>query len=278
VAALEARINLPNITPHTQTRRKKPYLVDNRVLGKCFREKFINGLRRLFERGELKLDGPWSDLLDPKEAHEWIDGIESQDWNVFIEGPPDGKSDPKQVLKYLARYMTGGPIADSRLISQENDHVTFWARPKTNRPGQAKGSRKQPEPFTLKCTEFVRRWTMHILPKGFTRTRCYGGYSGARREAYLQLCTKLLQTQPEPFELTAAKTLPEAEVKFEPQPLTCPKCECELNCLSSTARPSWRVVFERIYREKNLYNPMWHGWCYQRRPTPRRNRPLKPDG
>ena len=89
------------------------------------------------------------------------------------------KSRPTDVLKYLARYIAGGPISDRRLISDEDGVVTFWARSKD------KGKDKRSEQFPLKGTEFVRRWTMHILPKGYTRSRAYGGYHGTKRAAYL---------------------------------------------------------------------------------------------
>ena len=82
---------------------------------------------------------------------------------MFIEGPPHGTSKPTHVLKYLARYMSGGPIADRRLISYRNGQVTFWAR--------TKDKANKSEPFSLRGEEFVRRWSMHILPKGYTRSR-----------------------------------------------------------------------------------------------------------
>jgi hypothetical protein len=74
------------------------------------------------------------------------------------------------VLKYLARYMTGGPISDRRIISDAASKVTFWARSKEKATGN------QSQPFSLQGREFVRRWAMHILPKGYTRSRSYGGY------------------------------------------------------------------------------------------------------
>ena len=229
-------------------------------------------MRRLVERGELQLDGAWSDLLDPVKLGEFMEDLRSIDWNVFIEGPPDGRSDPQHVLMYLARYMTGGPIADSRLIGLENDQVTFWARPKVDQPGQPKRTRRQPEPFTLKCIEFVRRWAMHILPKGFTKTRRYGGFSGAKCDAYLQLCTKLRNIQREEFELTSGDSQTERE------PLKCGRRHCELSLLNYTPRPSWRIVFERIYIDVNLYNPAWHIRGLRLKSTSRPPPPRKPDG
>ncbi len=79
--------------------------------------------------------------------------------------PPHGHSQSEHGIKYLARYISGGPSADRRLISNRDDQVTFWAR--------AKDKANKPKPFTLRGHEFVRRWSMHILPKGFTRSRSF---------------------------------------------------------------------------------------------------------
>lgn len=254
----------------TEIRRRKPFLVDNHILGKCFREKFIEGLRRLFQRGELKLEGVWSELLVADARDEWIDGLETIDWNVFIEGPPNEQSNPEHVLKYLARYMTGGPIADSRLISHEAGEVTFWARNKDKRRGNPS------EPFTLKGVEFVRRWSIHILPKGFTKTRRYGGFSGGKCSVYLEHCRKLLGIAEELPEVVAADEA--GDEATESVALRCGRCNCELINIQSTQRPSWRTVFERLYTATDVYSPMWHSGHVAPRFSTSSPRPWQPDG
>ncbi len=119
----------------TQRNRRKPFLVDNVLLGEKFREKFADGFRRLVRTGKLRLEDEWAKLLEPQELEAWLNEVTESDWNVFIEGPPHGKSRPEHVLKYLARYMTGGPISDRRIICDENDRVTFWARSKDKAAG-----------------------------------------------------------------------------------------------------------------------------------------------
>jgi hypothetical protein len=167
---------------------------------------------------------------------------------VFVEGPPHGRSQPTDVLKYLAAYMTGGPISDRRLISDEDGEVTFWAR----RKDKAGGNR--PAPFSLTGSEFVRRWTMHILPKGFTRSRSYGGYHGTKRAAYLDACRQLLGiTDDEPL------STDDQPVDAQPTEPMCPRCEVVMQCIRQQSRPSWKQVFERgIYADPSLYSPMFH--------------------
>jgi hypothetical protein len=223
-------------------------LVDNEELGREFRKHYVDGLRRLVRKGKLRLEDEWSKLQDPETLEAWLDEITATDWNVFIEGPPNGKSEPTDVLKYLARYMTGGPISDRRLISNEEGVVTFWARSKD------KGNGNKSEPYPLRGTEFVRRWVMHILPKGYTRSRAYGGYHGTKRVEYLERCRNLLgitNDEPEntsdPIEDTEAATP------------TCPRCETPMVCIESQSRPSWKRILERdIYAAPSLYSPMHH--------------------
>jgi len=229
----------------TQRNRRKPFLVDNVLLGEKFREKFADGFRRLVRTGKLRLEDEWAKLLEPQELEAWLNEVTESDWNVFIEGPPHGKSRPEHVLKYLARYMTGGPISDRRIIHDENDRVTFWARSKDKTAGNPS------RPFELSGKEFVRRWSMHILPKGYTRSRCFGGYHGGKRQDYLSCCREQLElASPAPF------SPPE---RIEASPPECPRCEIVMCCILKQQRPSWKKVFERrIYEEPSIYSPMHH--------------------
>jgi hypothetical protein len=232
----------------TQRHRRKPFLVDNVELGRTFRKHFVDGLRRLVLGGKLRLEGEWFWLQDATQLEAWLGEFSETDWNVFVEGPPHGESRPADVLKYLARYMTGGPISDRRLISDEDGVVTFWARSKD------KGKGNRSEPFPLKGTEFVRRWTMHILPKGYTRSRAYGGYHGTKRVAYLDLCRELLGIVVDPPVSTDDRP---AEAKASGP--TCPHCDVAMQCIGQQARPSWKKIFERgIYADPALYSPMHH--------------------
>jgi hypothetical protein len=198
--------------------------------------------------GKLRLGGKWFQLQDPTQRDAWLDELTATDWNVFIEGPPHGESRPTDVLKYLARYMTGGPISDRRLISDEEGIVTFWARSKD------KGKKKRSERFPLKGTEFVRRWTMHILPKGYTRSRAYGGYHGTKRADYLDRCRELLGIADD-----APVSTDDRPADAKASGPTCPRCDVAMQCIRQQSRPSWKKIFERdIYADPTLYSPMHH--------------------
>ena len=237
-------------------RRKKPYLVDNRLLGEQFKKKFCAGMKRLHRRGELQF-GPLSAVQDYDAFVAWLDTIAAKDWNVFIEPPPPGTT-AEHVLKYLARYLTGGPISDHRLLSHEEGQVTFWARSKDKKTGN------RSRPFTLPGVEFVRRWSLHILPKGFTKVRVYGGFSSRHRQDYLQRCRTLLKiadSEDEPSTLP----LEEDEEEEESASRTCPHCECEMPCVQSSERSSWRDLFAQ-----HTTCPWWYPALGYRPPPVRR--------
>ncbi len=214
-------------TKATRQKPAQPFLVDNQVLGRQFRDSYVRGVRRLIKAGVLKID-------DLAKINTILDEVTTCDWVVYIEPPPKDTSDPADVLKYLARYMTGGPIADRRLIEVKDGRVFFWARSRDKSGRQV--------PVSLPTLEFIRCWTLHILPKGFTKARCYGGWSNTRREAYQQQCERLQPTPP-----SSAADLPDPSTPVLESPpdevLKCPHCQAEMVLESHTPRPSWRELF-----------------------------------
>jgi hypothetical protein len=201
--------------------------------------------------------GPLSLVCDYKDFVRWLDQTVTQDWVVYLQAPPKNTT-PQHVLKYLARYLTGGPISDGRLISHEEGEVTFWARSKN----KAEGNRRRP--FPLSGCEFTRRWALHILPKGFTKSRRYGGFSPRHCQQYLKRCQELLpgpaETEDEPANEAIEEPTDEPEVK-------CPHCQEPMVCVRDTRRRSWRELF-RNYSTC----PWWYGFSLPRgrpsRPPP----------
>ena len=175
------------ITPQhpKHKRRRQAYLCDVVDLGGPFRHKFVTGLRRLYKQGQLNFE--LEPQAEPAAFEAWVAELEAIDWNVYIQGPPRKGADPTQVAKYLARYMTGGPISDSRIISHDGEEVYFWAR--------SRDKRNESRPFRLSGRQFVLRWSQHILPKGFTKCRSYGGYHNTKRAEYLALCRHRCQSK-----------------------------------------------------------------------------------
>ena len=208
-----------------------------------FRKAYLRGLNRLLRQGKLKLGGSVAWLQDGAARQRWLDNLKATDWNVFIEGPPHGSSDPRNVVKYLARYISGGPIADRRIIKVDERRVTFWARPKTS--NRKRRGMNRPERYRLTGDEFVRRWCLHILPRGFTRCRRYGGFHNHHRAEYLTRCRRLIGAK-SPMDTNLDRTedpsVDHAPPDSPPSP-TCPKCEMATTFVSQQSRPSWKDIF-----------------------------------
>ncbi len=214
------------------------YLVDANQLRRSYREFFLAGLERLYLRGELKLDGEFVDLNNTDSWQQLISELKSTKWVAYIQPPPHEHCKPEHVVRYLGRYLTGGPISDRRLISADDNAVVFWAREGT----VAGGTRKQ-VPVRLSPVEFVRRWCLHILPKGFVKTRRYGGWSNKHQSRYLAHCTELLG-KPALHPPSTHGNLAEAPVK-EPDIVSgpcCPACGQTMQLLDSCFKPSWSAM------------------------------------
>ena len=104
---------------------------------------------------------------------------------VYAKQPFGG---PQHVLQYLARYTHRVAISNHRLISFENGLVTFRWR------DYAHGNKKRK--MTLCAEEFLRRFLLHVLPRGFTRIRHFGLFANRRRRAAVALCRVLLGNEP----------------------------------------------------------------------------------
>jgi hypothetical protein len=108
-------------------------------------------------------------------------------WVVYAKPPFGG---PEQVLKYLARYTHRIAISNRRLVSVDNQTVTF------NYKDYAHGNR--PRSMTLDGAEFLRRFLMHAVPMGFMRIRHFGLLANRVRAKNLALCRRLMSAGPPP--------------------------------------------------------------------------------
>ena len=232
------------------------YLVDAVNLRRCYRAHFLASLNRLREKNQLKLQHEFEYLQEDNSWEAFLLKLESAEWVSYIQPPPKQESGeaccPQHVLKYLARYLTGGPISDARIIATDEKEVTFWAR-----EGKTTGGDGHRIPITLPIMEFTRRWSLHILPKGYTKTRRFGGWSNRRRDTYLEHCAILLEATSVP--------LPPESKEFDPSffltpeceggedEMKCPACGGEMRLSDDREKPSWLDVMTSPCR------PGWYG-------------------
>jgi hypothetical protein len=165
------------------------FLLPVRVLGKLFRRLFLAGLLTLYEAGRLVFYGSMERLADRRAFLRHLAPVRKKNWVVYAKPPFAG---PEAVLAYLSRYTHRVAISNSRLLRVDEAGVTF--RYKDYRRN---GADRQ-QAMTLSADEFIRRFLLHVLPKGFHRIRHYGLLASSARKTSLARARHLLGVAPPP--------------------------------------------------------------------------------
>ena len=168
-------------------RSRDNYFLPKKVLAELFRGKFVDALKEAFQNGQLHFHGDLKLLAQPEIFAAWLRPLHRQDWVVYLKRPFGG---PAYVVHYLGRYTHRVAISNHRLVSFKDGQVTFRWRDSAHHNEQ--------KLMTLSVDEFLRRFLLHILPKGFVRIRNFGFLANRRRSTLLPLCFQLLGTTPQP--------------------------------------------------------------------------------
>src|SRR6516164_3228548 len=179
-----------------------PFFLPVKVLSRVFRGKFIAALQRNFRQGKLVFHGNLKSLAHPKAFSAWLRTLFRHDWHVYSKRP-FGRAE--HVLHYLGRYTHRVAISNHRLVSLVERKVTFRWRDSAHN--------NQQKLMTLALDEFLRRFLLHLLPKGFVRIRHFGFLANRRRTALLPLCYRLLDAE------QPSQSEPEASPAKQPNPL-----------------------------------------------------------
>jgi hypothetical protein len=195
---------------HTRwVRSRDNYFLPKEVLREIFRGKFVDALQQAFQNGQLRFEGDLKLLAQPKIFAAWLRPLFRQDWVVYLKPPFGG---PEYVLHYLGRYTHRVAISNHRLVSLTDGQVTFRWRDSAHHNEQ--------KLLSLSLDEFLCRFLLHILPKGFVRIRNFGFLANRKRATLLPLCFQLLgaQQQPQAEQQHASCT------EDGPDLWRCPKC------------------------------------------------------
>lgn len=166
-------------------RPRHPFFLPVKALSRVFRGKFITGLRRAFRRHQLRFSGEQQQLADQKRFAAFLHTLFRQDWVVYAKPAFGG---PAQVLRYLGRYTHRVAISNHRLLAFDGNQVTFRWKDYAHRNKKRK--------MTLSAEEFLRRFLLHVLPRGFVRIRHFGLLANCHRARLLPLCRKRLAMAP----------------------------------------------------------------------------------
>jgi len=174
----------------------RKFFLPVRVLSRFFRGKFTAGLKQLLHEGKLQFHGSLQELAEPERFSRFLRQMYAKEWVVYAK-PPFGGAE--HFLNYLARYTHRVAISNHRLVSFQDDRVSFrWK-------DYAAGS--QQKVMTVSADEFLRRFLIHVLPKGLVRIRHFGLFANRRRAASLLRCRVLLSATKLPQQLAPTSQL-----------------------------------------------------------------------
>jgi hypothetical protein len=165
---------------------KRGFFLPVRVLSRLFRRTFLDKLHQAHRDGRLQFYGQHTGLADRSTFIQYLAPLVKSNWVVYAKRPFAG---PEAVLAYLSRYTHRVAIANSRLLSHDQHHVTFKYK-----DYRAK-NRDRYKTMRLDTDEFIRRFLIHVLPKGFHRIRHYGLFASHVRATNLQRIRNLLAVE-----------------------------------------------------------------------------------
>jgi hypothetical protein len=154
---------VPGGGPSAWIRCRRPdFLLPVRVLSRLFRRLMLDGLAAVHAAGRLSFHRDLARLKDARTFARHLAPLRRKDWFVYAKPPFAG---PKAVLAYLSRYTHRVAISNSRLLAATDDGVTFRVK------DYRRSGRERYRTMTLSPDEFIRRFLIHVLQKGFHRIR-----------------------------------------------------------------------------------------------------------
>jgi hypothetical protein len=165
------------------------FLLPVRVLGKLFRGVFLSRLLALYDAGKLVFFGSLAALAARRAFLRHLAPVRKKRWAVYAKPPFAG---PEAVLAYLSRYTHRVAISNRRLLAFDDAGVTFRYKDYRRDGGQRQ------RVMTLAADEFIRRFLLHVLPRGFHCIRHYGLLASSARKDSLARARDLLAVAPPP--------------------------------------------------------------------------------
>lgn len=192
---------------------KDNFLFPIYVVSKLFRGKFMNALKKLYKADKLVFSGTSLKFRCSNEFQRLVDLLYKKEWIPHIKETFKGA---KNVIEYLGRYTHRIAISNSRIVSIRDTGITFSVK-----DYKKQGAKSY---VTLAPVEFIRRFLMHILPKGFVKIRYYGIFSNRTKKVKLAICRNIIKgnySKPLLEGLTAAQII---FLLFGVDVYKCPKC------------------------------------------------------
>jgi predicted Zn-ribbon and HTH transcriptional regulator len=195
---------------------RRSFFLPVKVLSRVFRGKFVQALKRAFSEGQLGFHGTLKLLAQPKIFSAWLRQLFRNDWVVYAKRPFGG---PEHVLRYLGAYTHRVAISNHRLVALADGKVTFRWRDSAHK--------NKKRLITMPVEEFLRRFLLHVLPRGFVRIRNFGFLANRHRATLLPLCSQLLDSAPQSESSTQPVPNDAGTLSF----WTCPLCAAPMRVI-----------------------------------------------
>ena len=192
----------------------KKFFIPVKVLSRVFRGKFLSKLKQAYSQGDLNLVGSNVDLKNEQSFKQLLDSVYEKQWVVYAKKPFGGVGN---VLKYLGRYTHRIAISNHRIVDIDDGMVQFkW---------KDYADHKTQKVMPLKAGEFIRRFLLHTLPKGFCKLRYCGLTANRNKKSNLALVRKWLNA-PDPVYIDSGEGWQETLLRLTGfNVLICPKCK-----------------------------------------------------
>jgi len=201
---------------------KHAYLFNVEALSQAFRGKFLDYMTKAYQDGKLKFPGITSPFERPERFKQLKESLYSKKWVVYIQKPIKR---PEYVLEYLGRYTHRVAISNHRIVSVRDGMVTFKYKNRDT---------KRTMSCTITAVEFIRRFLLHTLAKGFVRIRHFGFLSNRHKTDNIKEIRKFLGRSAEGDKIIK-QSIEEMMFKLTGIDITlCPCCK----------KGKMRVVFE----------------------------------
>src|SRR5450755_504556 len=211
---------------------RSDFLVHINVLARLFRGKMLAMLMAAHDANQLTFFNTLAGLADKRTLKRFIAPLRRIKWVVYCKAPFAG---PEQVLRYLSRYTHRVAISNRRLVAADDGAIAFrWKDYRVSDQDRWKTMRLHPH-------EFIRRFLMHVLPKGFHRIRQYGLFANANRAENIATARALLNVAP-----PAADPPEQPDIVAEAPrtlPFPCRRCGGRMIVIETFApgcEPRWR--------------------------------------
>jgi len=197
------------------TSSKKNFLFRTKSLVLAFKNNYIQGLKELYKKTELQFSGKTSKYKNQDQFARLIKTLARKKWSGYAKAPFSG---PAKVLEYLGRYTHRVAISNYRIKSMENGKVSFvW---------KDRADDNKTKLMTLEAEEFIRRFLLHVLPKGYRKIRYFGFLSARYKTQNIKTIRELMHEDPENYAFSQNESIQNMMLRLTGTDIRqCPKCK-----------------------------------------------------